>query len=72
MLELTTSKYFDMGHIVVTNRINETMKESNLFEWLATKSSDFVNPPNDWETTKYEQKALKELRKPIYLSFVKK
>lgn len=31
MLELTTSKYFDMGHIVVTNRINETMKESNLF-----------------------------------------
>lgn len=48
------------------------MKDSNLFEWLATKSSDFVNPPNDWETTKYEQKALKELRKPIYLSFVKK
>ncbi len=48
------------------------MKDQDLFNWTATKSADFTNPPNDWETTRYEQKAIAENRKPIYLNFVKK
>lgn len=48
------------------------MNETNLFRWDAQKSADFVNAPADWISTKYEQKALTEGRKPIYLSFTKK
>ena len=47
-------------------------KNQNLFAWTATKSSDFTAPPQSWETTRYEQKAIAENRKPIYLNFVKK
>lgn len=46
--------------------------ESGLFEWTARTSHDFARPPEDWETTRYEQKALSEGRMPIYLEFVKK
>lgn len=42
------------------------------FIWKAEKSADFVNAPSDWETTKYEQKALSEGRIPIYISLKKK
>ena len=45
---------------------------TDLFSWDAEKSADFVNAPTDWISTKYEQKAIRESRKPIYLSFTKK
>lgn len=48
------------------------MSKQNNFLWTAEKSSDFTNPPLDWETTKYERKAILENRKPIYLNFIKK
>ncbi len=48
------------------------MQNQKDFIWNVSKSADFVNVPLDWETTKYEQKALKEGRIPIYLSFIKK
>ncbi len=48
------------------------MKNQDFFTWTALKSSDFTNPPSNWETTRYEQKAIAENRKPIYLNFVKK
>ena len=48
------------------------MKDQDFFRWTALKSSDFTNPPTNWETTRYEQKAIAENRKPIYLNFVKK
>ena len=47
-------------------------KNQDLFRWTASKSSDFTTPPTDWETTRYEQKAIAEGRKPIYLNFAKK
>jgi tRNA (guanine-N7-)-methyltransferase len=43
--------------------------DSGLFTWAP---SSFVRPPADWETTRYEQKAIKEGRIPIYLEFAKK
>ena len=49
-----------------------TQLGQSLFRWTATTSSDFTNPPKDWFTTRYEQKAIAENRKPIYLNFLKK
>ncbi len=39
------------------------------FEWLAETPDDWRNPWNDWVSTRYEQKALREGRKAHYLTF---
>ncbi len=39
------------------------------FSWQATHSQDWLNPPADWLSTRYEQKALAENRIPTYLNF---
>ena len=39
------------------------------FEWLATRASDWRVPWDDWLSTRYEQKALREGRMPHYLTF---
>lgn len=44
---------------------------SGLFNWTATTSSDWRNEPSDWVQTKYQRKALREGRKPVFLDFIK-
>lgn len=39
------------------------------FKWTAQTSADWKNPPDDWEQTRYEQKALAKGKKPVYLTF---
>ena len=39
------------------------------FEWLAERPSDRREPWDDWHSTRYEQKALREGRVPHYLTF---
>lgn len=39
------------------------------FEWLAERPADWRRPWDDWISTRYEQKALREGRVPHYLSF---
>ena len=39
------------------------------FEWLAEGPEDWRNPWDDWLSTRYEQKALREGRVPHYLTF---
>lgn len=39
------------------------------FEWLAERPSDWREPWDDWVSTRYEQKALREGRVPHYLTF---
>jgi len=39
------------------------------FEWLAERPRDWRRPWDDWTSTRYEQKALREGRVPHYLSF---
>lgn len=39
------------------------------FEWLAERPADWREPWEDWISTRYEQKALREGRKPHYLTF---
>lgn len=43
--------------------------QSSYFEWQATDSEDWRNPPKGHITTCYEQKALREGRPPAYLTF---
>lgn len=42
------------------------------FEWLAERPSDWREPWDDWLSTRYEQKALREGRVPHYLTFRKR
>jgi tRNA (guanine-N7-)-methyltransferase len=39
------------------------------FEWLATNASDWREPWSDWKSTRYEEKALREGRRPHYMTF---
>ncbi len=41
------------------------------FEWLAERPTDWRVPWDDWLSTRYEQKALREGRVPHYLTFRK-
>ncbi len=47
----------------------EHLTSSPLFAWTAKDASDWTNPPANWVNTRYEQKAIKAGRKPVYLSF---
>ena len=40
------------------------------FEWLVNDASDWRTPWQDWASTRYEIKALREKRTPHYLTFV--
>ena len=40
------------------------------FQWLAKDASDWRTPWQDWVSTRYEIKALKEERTPYYLTFI--
>ena len=39
------------------------------FRWLAERPRDWREPWGDWHSTRYEQKALREGRRPHYLTF---
>ncbi len=39
------------------------------FIWTARTSNDWRNPPADWVETKYQLKALKEGRRPVFLEY---
>lgn len=42
-----------------------------LFKWTATCGDDWKYPPQDWVETKYQRKALREGRRPIFLEYQK-
>ncbi len=39
------------------------------FQWLAERPGDWREPPDDWPGTRYEAKAVREGRTPVYLRF---
>ena len=45
------------------------LHEDNNFKWTAKTSDDWRNPPADWVETKYQRKAIREGRKPVFLDF---
>lgn len=42
------------------------------FIWTAEKAADWLTPWENWRSTRYEAKALREGRVPTYLTFVRK
>ena len=47
----------------------ETMHNNPHFRWTAKTSDDWRNPPADWVETKYQRKAVKEGRRPVFFEF---
>lgn len=56
----------DPGYIAWTL---EKMLHRTDFRWLARRAADWRGRPPDWPPTRYEHKAIKEGRHPVYLRF---
>jgi tRNA (guanine-N7-)-methyltransferase len=50
----------------------EHMTAHPAFVWTARKSSDWRERPDDWPATRYEEKARKAGRTPVFLRFVRR
>lgn len=57
----------------IPDYVRQTMEEVPKagFEWLAENAQDWRKPWEDWISTRYEQKALREGRRPYYMTFRK-
>ena len=47
------------------------MHSCPLFKWTATCGNDWKHEPKDWVQTKYQRKALREGRRPVFLEYRK-
>ena len=47
----------------------DVMSKNNDFRWTAKTSDDWRYPPSDWFETKYQRKALREGRRPVFFEF---
>lgn len=47
----------------------ETMRTNPDFKWTAKNSNDWRYPPADWAETKYQRKAVREGRRPVFFEF---
>ena len=58
----------------IPDYVRQTLEEvpKQGFEWLAERPRDWREPWDDWLSTRYEQKALREGRVPHYLTFRRK
>lgn len=56
----------DYLHSILLN-----ISKCNQFEWLCEKTEDFYSKPYEFPETKYERKAIKYGRRPVYLTFEK-
>ena len=55
----------------IADYVRQTLQEVSKagFFWHAWRAADWRQPWADWQSTRYEQKALREGRKPYYLTF---
>lgn len=56
-------------HPVYKSWTLRTMHANPDFVWTAQCSDDWRNPPADWHETKYQRKALREGRRPVFFEF---
>ena len=56
-------------HKVYKRHVLHTMHDCSDFIWTAQKIADFDTPPKDWVETKYQRKALREGRKPVFFEY---
>ena len=77
-IEVLGKKIKPSGKLVITTDhdsykcwILSIMAKRNDFIWTANSQLDWQNFPENWTVTKYQKKALKEGRIPVYLEFLK-
>ncbi|MBQ8870621.1 MAG: tRNA (guanosine(46)-N7)-methyltransferase TrmB [Alphaproteobacteria bacterium] len=56
-------------HKVYKSWTLRTMHNCPDFKWTAKTSADWRNEPSDWVKTKYQQKAIREGRKPVFFEY---
>ena len=56
-------------HAVYKGWVLHTMAKDKNFVWTANSSDDWRNPPVDWFETKYQRKAVREGRKPVFFEY---
>lgn len=56
-------------HYVYKRWTLEQMRNNEYFVWTAKTSDDWRNPPADWCETKYQRKAIREGRKPVFFEY---
>lgn len=49
----------------------EQMLTHSGFSWTAKRSEDWMQPPERWTQTRYQQKATEQGREPVFLEFVR-
>ncbi|MBR1648387.1 MAG: tRNA (guanosine(46)-N7)-methyltransferase TrmB [Alphaproteobacteria bacterium] len=59
-------------HIIYKIWTLRQLHESPDFRWTAACGKDWKFEPSDWEPTKYQRKAIREGRRPVFLDFVRK
>ncbi len=56
-------------HPIYKRHVLRTMHANNDFVWTAKISNDWRYPPQDWVETKYQKKAVKEGRTPVFFEY---
>ncbi len=56
-------------HPVYKPWVLDNMRGNEYFVWTAQTSQDWRNPPADWVETKYQRKALREGRRPVFFEY---
>ena len=58
-------------HPIYKRHVLRTMHECDDFVWTAKCGDDWKCAPKDWVQTKYQEKAIREGRRPIWFNYVK-
>lgn len=58
-------------HPVYKRHVLRTMHEDVNFVWTAKCGDDWRKEPSDWVKTKYQQKAIREGRRPVFFDYKK-
>jgi tRNA (guanine-N7-)-methyltransferase len=57
--------------ILIKWMVQQMRAHSHLFKWQINHCHEWLHRPTDWPPTRYEQKAISEGRKPVYLKFIR-
>lgn len=58
-------------HPIYKRHVLRTMHECKDFVWTAKCGNDWRQEPKDWVKTKYQQKAIREGRRPVWFDFMR-
>ncbi len=56
-------------HPIYKRWVLRQMHQRNDFKWMATCGNDWKKAPQDWVETKYQRKAIREGRRPVFFDY---